>query len=259
MTWANPIGKGLTPERIDMGTDYGGSGPLYALGDGTVSNLYNSGWPGGTFLTVHLDSGQYIYYAEDIAPLVSIGQKVKAGQHIANATGGGSGIEVGWAAAPGTGAALAASAGQASSSGDPGEFSTAYGVAMSNVIAALGGPAGKVNPPVSGTVPSDFLSGLSSAIGKAITGVPSTTSATLDSATSSAGVGGILSWPGQITGFFSDADTFVTKLAWIVEPGSWLRIGSFLLAMILLIGAIVIFTHADEKIGGGAVPIPVPV
>jgi hypothetical protein len=129
---------------------------------------------------------------------------------------------------------------------------------MSNVIAALGGPAGKVNPPVSGTVPSDFLSGLSSAIGKAITGVPSTTSATLDSSVS--GAGSILSWPGQIIGFFSDADTFVTKLAWIVEPGSWLRIGSFFLAMILLVGAIVIFTHADQKIGGGgAIPIPVPV
>ena len=68
---------------------------------------------------------------------------------------------------------------------------------------------------------------------------------------------GILSWPGQIVGFFGDADTFVTKLAWIVEPGSWLRIGSFLIAIILLIGAIMVFTHADEKIG--SLPIPVPV
>ena len=77
--------------------------------------------------------------------------------------------------------------------------------------------------------------------------------------TTAAGGSGILSWPGQITGFFSDADTFVTKLAWIVEPGSWLRIGSFLLAMILLVGAIVIFTHADEKIGSLPMPMPVPV
>jgi hypothetical protein len=70
---------------------------------------------------------------------------------------------------------------------------------------------------------------------------------------------GILSWPGQITGFFSDADTFITKLAWIVEPGSWLRIGSFMLAVILLIGALIIFTHADEKIGSLPMPMPVPV
>lgn len=62
------------------------------------------------------------------------------------------------------------------------------------------------------------------------------------------GLGGILSWPGQITGFFSDADTFVTKLAWIVEPGSWLRIGSFAIAILLLIGAIVVFTKADQKL-----------
>ena len=241
-----------------MGTDYGGAGPLYALGNGTVTNLYNSGWPGGTFLTVHLDSGQYIYYAEDIAPLVSVGQKVSAGQHIANATGGSSGIEVGWAAAPGTGAALAATSGQSnageSQGGDPGEFSTAYGIAMSNVIAALGGPAGKVNPPIQGTVPSDFLSALSSAVGKAITGVPSSVSATLDSSTS--GIGSILSWPGQITGFFSDADTFVTKLAWIVEPGSWLRIGSFLIAILLVIGAIMVFAKVDQKLPS-VMPVPV--
>lgn len=62
------------------------------------------------------------------------------------------------------------------------------------------------------------------------------------------GLGGILSWPGQITGFFSDADTFVTKLAWIVEPGSWLRIGSFAIAILLLIGAIVVFTKADQRL-----------
>ena len=30
----NPVGSGLRGERVDMGVDYGGSGPLYALGAG---------------------------------------------------------------------------------------------------------------------------------------------------------------------------------------------------------------------------------
>jgi len=239
----NPIGGGLTPERIDQGVDYGGSGPLYALGSGTVSNVYNSGWPGGTFLTVHLDTGQYIYYAEDIAPLVSVGQKVKAGQHIANATGGSSGVEIGWAAPPGSGSTMAMAAGQASGTGDPGSVSTAFGQLMSEVIAALGGPAGKLQGSVSGSVPTSF-------------GVSSAGLASTDTASTGTGGAGILSWPGQITGFFSDADTFVTKLAWIVEPGSWLRIGSFMVAILLLIGAIVVFTRADQKLPS-VMPIPV--
>lgn len=75
-----------------------------------------------------------------------------------------------------------------------------------------------------------------------------TTTASASLTSDVTGLGGILSWPGQITGFFSDADTFVTKLAWIVEPGSWLRIGSFAIAILLLIGAIVVFTKADQKL-----------
>lgn len=75
-----------------------------------------------------------------------------------------------------------------------------------------------------------------------------TTTASASLTSDVTGLGGILSWPGQITGFFSDADTFVTKLAWIVEPGSWLRIGSFAIAILLLIGAIVVFTKADQRL-----------
>jgi murein DD-endopeptidase MepM/ murein hydrolase activator NlpD len=246
MTYANPIGKGLSPERVDMGVDYGGAGPLYALGNGTITNLYNSGWPGGTFLTIHLDSGQYVYYAEDVSPLVQVGQKVSAGQHIANATGGNSGIEIGWAAPPGTGNTMAQVNGQQASHGDPGAVATAFGELMSKLIASLGGPAGKTTGTVSGTVPSSF--------GIATTG----TSATPDATTTSA-IGGLFSWPSDITGFFKDAKTFTDALLWIVNPASWLRIGSFGIAIILLIAAILLFAHADEKIGSLPMPMPVPV
>jgi murein DD-endopeptidase MepM/ murein hydrolase activator NlpD len=247
MVYSNPIGAGLSPERIDMGVDYGGSGPLYALGSGTIANLYNSGWPGGTFLTIHLDSGQYVYYAEDIQPLVNVGQKVTGGEHIANATGGSSGIEIGWAAPPGTGETMAASAGQQSKSGDPGSVSTAFGQLMSELIASLGGPAGKLQGAISGSIPSSF----------GITPGTSQATANLTSSITSTGLGGILSIPEDIIKFFDSANGFVTKLMWLLNPASWLRIGSFFVAMILLIGAIIIFTKADQKIT--AMPVPVPI
>jgi hypothetical protein len=148
----NPIGPGLKPERIDMGVDYGGSGPLYAIGSGTITNLWNSGWPGGTFLGLRLSppyGSGYWFYAEDIMPLLNrgihVGAGVSAGQYIADALGGPSGIEVGWAAPPGTGKTAAAAAGQAAAGqkhGDPGLYPTAWGKAASDLIGSLGGPRG---------------------------------------------------------------------------------------------------------------------
>jgi hypothetical protein len=155
VAFVNPIGRGLRSERVDMGVDYGGHGSLYAMGSGVITSIRNSGWPGGTFIGLHLDSGQYMYYAEDIMPHVSIGQRVQAGQLVGTATGGGSGIEVGWAAPPGTGQTMAAKAGQASTSGDPGAHATAYGVSMSNLIKSLGGPPGIISGPITGGIPAN--------------------------------------------------------------------------------------------------------
>lgn len=155
MSFVNPIGRGLRSERVDMGVDYGGHGSLYAMGSGVITSIRNSGWPGNTFIGLHLDSGQYMYYAEDIMPHVSVGQRVQAGQLVGTATGGGSGIEVGWAAPPGTGQTMAAKAGQAATSGDPGEHPTAYGVSMSNLIKSLGGPPGIISGPVTGGIPAN--------------------------------------------------------------------------------------------------------
>lgn len=248
-TFSNPIGKGLTPERVDMGVDYGGSGPLYAIGNGTIANLYNAGWPGGTFLTIHLDSGQYVYYAEDVQPLVNKGQKVRAGQHIANATGGSSGIEIGFAAPPGTGETAAAAAGQQSHHGDPGAVSTAFGELMSNLIASLGGPAGKIQGAISGQVPSSF----------GITAKGNVTQA--QTTADITGLPGIFSFPGEVTGFFRDAKTFIDALLWIVNPASWLRIGSFAIAIILLAIAAYAFLSvgSDEPLFKMPQVVPVPI
>ena len=154
--YKNPIGPGLTHGRVDMGVDYGGAGPVYALGNGEITSVYNSGWPGGGFIGLQLSdgSGRYVYYAEDISPAVQVGQTVTAGQLIGHATG--SGIEVGWAAPPGTGQTMAAATGQDKAGlaqGDPGYYPTAYGVNFSNLVRSLGGPAGIVSGPVHGTRP----------------------------------------------------------------------------------------------------------
>lgn len=152
----DPIGPGLTPERVDMGVDYGGTGPVYALGNGTITNVWNPGWPGGVFIGLQLSdgSGRYVYYAEDISPAVQVGQAVTGGQLTGYATGGG--IEVGWAAPPGTGQTMADLTGQDTAGlaqGDPGYYPTGYGVNFSNLISSLGGPAGIISGPVQGTQP----------------------------------------------------------------------------------------------------------
>ena len=87
MSFVNPIGKGLKSSRVDMGVDYTGHGSLYAMGSGTIVNVKNAGWPGGTFIGLHLDTGQYMYYAENIIPHVSTGQRVQTGDLVGTAFG----------------------------------------------------------------------------------------------------------------------------------------------------------------------------
>lgn len=152
--FVNPVGPGLTSGRIDMGVDYAGSGPLYAMGSGTIVNVYNSGWPGGKFIALKLDSGQFMYYAENIIPKVTVGQRVSPGQIIGQAVGTYPYIEIGWAAPPGSGTTMAAASGEDAAGlakGDPGFYPTAYGVSMSDLIKSLGGPPGSINGPVQGT------------------------------------------------------------------------------------------------------------
>ena len=166
--FVNPIGPGLQPGRIDMGVDYTGSGPLYALGSGVVTSTTNSGWPGGKFVAIKLDSGQYVYYAENLIPHVSVGQRVTAGQLVATAVGTYPFIEVGWAAPPGDGNTMATVSGQSrvgATQGDPGKYPTGYGVSMSNLIKSLGGPAGSANGPVQGAIPGTISGALNSFTG----------------------------------------------------------------------------------------------
>src|SRR5215472_17138111 len=93
--------RGLTRGRIDQGVDYYGSGPVYALGPGTVlrSVATGSGWPGGGFLAYRLDAGpdkgQIVYVAENFTPSVSVGDHVTWTDVVGDMHGG---IETGWGA-----------------------------------------------------------------------------------------------------------------------------------------------------------------
>lgn len=91
--------------------------------------------------------------------------------------------------------------------------------------------------------------------------VPSSSNSGTTTATDTSAFGSILSFPGQITTFFQDADTFTNKLMWLVEPGSWVRIGAFLAGAALLLFAVYALIKAGQGEPLVSVPqtIPVPI
>jgi hypothetical protein len=141
-SYVNPLAHAsVTPERIDQGVDYSGSGTLTALGAGRVIATSGGGWPGNFIeyrLTSGAYSGRYVYYAEGVSPVSGLhdGQSVQPGQPIATMSGG---IEIGWGSGVGT-QPLAQAPGQPSSQG----VATAAGRSFSSLIASLGGPPGKL-------------------------------------------------------------------------------------------------------------------
>jgi murein DD-endopeptidase MepM/ murein hydrolase activator NlpD len=135
----------LFPERIDMGVDFGGAGPVYALGDGVVIQSAGDfpGWPGGGWVSYRLtdgpDAGMVVYLAEDVTPTVQAGQQVTPDTIIANMYNGGDGIETGWAQQNGLGAESQTPAAGGISGGGP--FPTAVGNNFDELLQALGAPA----------------------------------------------------------------------------------------------------------------------
>lgn len=157
--YVNPLGAGLTPYRIDQGVDYNGPGDLYAIGSGTVVNLYDAGWPGGTYIKLLLDGGRYkgryVYYAEYPKPLTGLGH-VNAGQLIARCPAVKACLEIGWAdprsISHNTLAYLLGQSRAGLAAGDPGFYPTACGVQFSQFIQSLGGTPGlMMSSPVQGS------------------------------------------------------------------------------------------------------------
>ncbi len=154
-TYANPLRavSNLYPERVDQGVDYSGIGPIYAIGDGVVLSVTNSGWPGATFIAYRLTDGPAagltVYAAEDILPSVTLGESVTASTVLGTMFEGPDGVETGWASYAGTGATMAYGAGQFN-----GSNSTAFGYNFSLLLASLGAPAGVLqNSPATGDLP----------------------------------------------------------------------------------------------------------
>jgi hypothetical protein len=146
--YLNPLRNvsGLIPERVDMGADFGGSGPVYALGDGVITNATgaSSGWPGGGWITYRLtdgpDAGLMVYLAEDVKPAVQAGQHVTSSTVIADMFNGGDGIETGWAMPDGASAESQLPAAGGISGGGP--FPTMIGLSFEGLLKSLGVPAG---------------------------------------------------------------------------------------------------------------------
>jgi hypothetical protein len=145
--YLNPLRAvgGLIPERIDMGVDFGGSGPVYALGDAVITNATgtSSGWPGGGWITYRLtggpDAGLTVYVAEDVTPAVQAGEHVSSSTVIASMYNGGDGIETGWAMPNGASAESELPEAGGISGGGP--FPTMIGVSFEGLLRSLGVPA----------------------------------------------------------------------------------------------------------------------
>jgi murein DD-endopeptidase MepM/ murein hydrolase activator NlpD len=163
--YLNPLRAitGLVPQRVDMGVDFAGSGPIYALGDGTVTNAEgdNAGWPGGGWITYQLTNGPaaglVVYVAEDVQPEVQVGQQVTSSTVIAQMYNGGDGIETGWATPDSTTAEseLAVAGGV----GGDGPFPTEVGLSFDALLVALGVPVAPNAVPVMsgyGLLPSNI-------------------------------------------------------------------------------------------------------
>jgi hypothetical protein len=134
---------GLVPYRIDMGVDYGGSGPIYAVGPGVV-RIYRpsgSGWPGGVYIMYELTDGpakgKCIYVAENLTlpSNLHVGSVVDSNTVIATLHDAFPHCESGWAQSNGETLALV-------TGGYVEGWRTASGDNASNFFHALGAPAG---------------------------------------------------------------------------------------------------------------------
>lgn len=142
--YENPLREisGLRPERVDMGVDFAGSGPVFAIGAGVVLEAKSccSGWPGGGWITYELTDGpavgEVVYFAENVTPSVQPGEKVTPETVIGHMYEGSDGIETGWSMLDSGSAESELPEAGGISGGGP--FPTAIGMNFEELIRALG-------------------------------------------------------------------------------------------------------------------------
>ena len=171
--YANPLRNvsGLVPERVDQGVDFGGSGPVYAIGHGVVTEAMGSGsgWPGGGWITYRLTSGPaqglVVFVAEDVTPDVQVGQTVTSATVVGNMFNGGDGIETGWAMGDGSSEEPESQAPEAGGIGAGGPFPTVVGLNFDELLQALGAPAApNAGQAGSGALPQGYPANWSAAV-----------------------------------------------------------------------------------------------
>ena len=147
-SYQNPLRaiNNLKALRIDQGVDYSGSGPVYAIGDGTVvSVIYgpSSGWENKAWisyrLTNGLAAGDYVYVAENCTPEVTVGQDVNSSVVLCNMVDSFPNIETGWAQPP-TSGDIAMAYNQPNKG-----TATNFGQNFSQLLQLLGAPPGNIS------------------------------------------------------------------------------------------------------------------
>jgi hypothetical protein len=170
-TYLNPLrdvqkNGSLVAMRIDQGVDYGGSGPVYALGNGTVLNVYSCGWGScaglggpGAFIVYKLDdgpaAGKYVFVAENCPWKVNIGDHITSSTVLCTMVDASPHMEMGWANGEALGEAMAASIYKNVPNGTP----TAFGVNFSDLMKSLGGTPGDINRSASQTIAGSLPGG----------------------------------------------------------------------------------------------------
>lgn len=148
--------KNLRPDRVDEGVDYGGNGPVYAIGKGKVDGIFYNFYAGEPYIAYTLNGnggaadGKTVYLAENVTPKVKQGDIVDSNTVIATMSGG---IETGWAdpnRLPNT-MAHDVWVGNDSSSNY-----TAFGKNFNQFLVKLGSPSGSYGSNELGTLPSGW-------------------------------------------------------------------------------------------------------
>lgn len=134
----------LVPQEIDQGVDYCGFGPIFALGDGVVRNVYDAGWPSDVFISYVLSNGPAkglaVYVAENVTPAVHVGEHVTPQTVVGVLHDAKTCVEMGWADA------TAPNGNAAGRDEFNGRNSTAYGFNFSDLLLALGSRPGLPQP-----------------------------------------------------------------------------------------------------------------